>query len=33
MKNQYIGAIGISGAKSTEDGIVANAAADFLAGL
>ena len=33
LKDQIIGAIGISGAKSNVDGIVAKAAADFMSGL
>lgn len=30
VNSQFVGAIGISGAKSSEDGIVAKAASDFL---
>ena len=33
VKDQIIGAIGISGAKSNEDGIIAKAAVDFMSGL
>lgn len=33
LKDQIIGAIGISGAKSNEDGIIAKAAADFMSGF
>jgi glc operon protein GlcG len=33
VRDQIIGAIGISGAKSNEDGIIAKAAVDFLSGL
>ena len=31
VNGQYIGAIGVSGAKSSEDGVVAKAGVDFLA--
>jgi uncharacterized protein GlcG (DUF336 family) len=30
VKDQYVGSIGVSGAKANEDGIVAKAAVDFL---
>ncbi len=33
VKDQYVGSIGVSGAKSSEDGIVAKAGLDYLQGL
>lgn len=33
VNNQFVGAIGISGAKSNEDGVVAKAAVDYLNSL
>ena len=32
VNNQFVGAIGVSGAKSNEDGMVAKAGVDFFAG-